>query len=136
MCITGKPAPIITYLVPAQGGSVRLEWDLSHYMKDVKRIISLVVQWQQSPVRIQWKRLAKDCNYTFLEGNRYISRYRALKECGLYNDFTIMKLYFQECKLVSYITFLYISKKPVEFQTLHLVKFIQKKRVSLLSLCI
>lgn len=64
---TGKPGPIITYLGRAPGGSVRLDWDLSHYREDVERIMGFVVQWQQSPEHLQWKRLAKDCSYTFLE---------------------------------------------------------------------
>ncbi|XP_016346943.1 interleukin-23 receptor-like isoform X2 [Sinocyclocheilus anshuiensis] len=64
---TGKPAPMITHLVPAAGGSVLLAWDVSHYSEEAKGILGFVVQWQQSPVHIEWKRLGKDYNITFLQ---------------------------------------------------------------------
>ncbi|XP_073707243.1 interleukin-23 receptor [Garra rufa] len=67
---TGKPAPMITHLVPAAGGSVLLAWDVSHYSEEVKGILGFVVQWHQSPVHLEWKRLGKDCNFTFLQGMR------------------------------------------------------------------
>uniref|UniRef100_A0A671T0G3 Interleukin-23 receptor-like n=1 Tax=Sinocyclocheilus anshuiensis TaxID=1608454 RepID=A0A671T0G3_9TELE len=67
---TGKPAPMITHLVPAAGGSVLLAWDVSHYSEEAKGILGFVVQWQQSPVHIEWKRLGKDYNITFLQGMR------------------------------------------------------------------
>ncbi|XP_067229666.1 interleukin-23 receptor isoform X1 [Chanodichthys erythropterus] len=65
---TGRPAPVITYLVPAAGGSVLLAWDFSHYSEVEEGILGFVVQWQQSPVRLEWKRLGKDCNFTLLQG--------------------------------------------------------------------
>lgn len=71
MCFTGKPAPIVTYLAPAPGGSVRLDWDVSHYRDGVGRIMGFVVQWHKSPVHLQWKRLAENSSYTFLEGKTF-----------------------------------------------------------------
>uniref|UniRef100_A0A8C2CEM8 Interleukin 23 receptor n=1 Tax=Cyprinus carpio TaxID=7962 RepID=A0A8C2CEM8_CYPCA len=65
---TGKPAPMITHLVPAAGGSVRLAWDVSQYSEELKGILGFVVQWQQSPVHLEWKRLGKKYNFTFLKG--------------------------------------------------------------------
>lgn len=50
---------------------MRLDWDVSHYREGGERIMGFVVEWQQSPVYLQWKRFAKDCNYTFLEGKKY-----------------------------------------------------------------
>ncbi|XP_052455674.1 interleukin-12 receptor subunit beta-2-like [Carassius gibelio] len=67
---TGKPAPMITHLGPAAGGSVLLAWDVSQYSEELKGILGFVVQWQQSPVTLEWKRLGKDYNCTFLEGMR------------------------------------------------------------------
>nr|QFO86705.1 IL-23R [Ctenopharyngodon idella] len=68
---TGRPAPVITYLVPAAGGSVLLAWDFSHYSEVKGGILGFVVQWQQSPVRLEWKRLGKDCNFTLLQGMQF-----------------------------------------------------------------
>ncbi|XP_056605699.1 interleukin-23 receptor isoform X2 [Triplophysa dalaica] len=65
---TGKPAPIVTYLAPAPGGSVRLDWDVTHYREGVERIMGYVVQWHKSPVHLQWKRLTGNSSYTYLEG--------------------------------------------------------------------
>ncbi|KAI2663627.1 Interleukin-12 receptor subunit beta-2 [Labeo rohita] len=65
---THKPAPMITHLVPAAEGSMLLAWDVSHYSEKVKGILGFVVQWQQSPMHLQWKRLEKDSNFTFLQG--------------------------------------------------------------------
>ncbi|XP_067315992.1 interleukin-23 receptor isoform X2 [Pseudorasbora parva] len=69
---TGKPAPMIRYLVPAAGGSVLLSWDLSHYTEEVEDILGFVIQWQQSLVHLEWKnewkRLGKDYNFTWLHG--------------------------------------------------------------------
>lgn len=70
VCVTGRPAPVITYLVPAAGGSVLLAWDFSHYSEVKEGILGFVVQWQQSPVRLEWKRLGKDCNFTLLQGKK------------------------------------------------------------------
>ncbi|KAF4112281.1 hypothetical protein G5714_007076 [Onychostoma macrolepis] len=67
---TGKPAPMITNLVPAAGGSVLLAWDVSHYSEEVEGILGFVVQWQQSTMHLEWKRLGKDYNFTFLQGMR------------------------------------------------------------------
>uniref|UniRef100_A0A672MXE7 Interleukin 23 receptor n=1 Tax=Sinocyclocheilus grahami TaxID=75366 RepID=A0A672MXE7_SINGR len=67
---TGKPAPMITHLVPAAGGSMLLAWDVSHYSEEAKGILGFVVQWQQSPVHLEWRRLGKDYNITFLQGMR------------------------------------------------------------------
>uniref|UniRef100_A0A673IVX1 Interleukin 23 receptor n=1 Tax=Sinocyclocheilus rhinocerous TaxID=307959 RepID=A0A673IVX1_9TELE len=67
---TGKPAPMITHLVPAAGGSMLLAWDVSHYSEEAKGILGFVVQWQQSPVHLEWKRLGKYYNITFLQGMR------------------------------------------------------------------
>uniref|UniRef100_A0A8C1G0G4 Interleukin 23 receptor n=1 Tax=Cyprinus carpio TaxID=7962 RepID=A0A8C1G0G4_CYPCA len=65
---TGKPAPKVTNLVPAAGGSVLLSWDVSHYSEEVEGILGFVVQWQQSTMHLEWKRLGKDYNFTFLQG--------------------------------------------------------------------
>ncbi|KAK7144841.1 hypothetical protein R3I94_011053 [Phoxinus phoxinus] len=65
---TDKPAPMITYSVPAAGGSVLLSWDMSHYIEEVGGILGFVVQWQQSPVHLEWRRLGKDYNFTLLQG--------------------------------------------------------------------
>uniref|UniRef100_A0A671LGY9 Interleukin-23 receptor-like n=1 Tax=Sinocyclocheilus anshuiensis TaxID=1608454 RepID=A0A671LGY9_9TELE len=67
---TGKPAPMITHLVPAAGGSVLLAWDVSHYSEEMEGILGFVVQWQQSTMHLEWKRLGKDYNFTFLQGMR------------------------------------------------------------------
>uniref|UniRef100_A0A9J7YMZ0 Interleukin 23 receptor n=1 Tax=Cyprinus carpio carpio TaxID=630221 RepID=A0A9J7YMZ0_CYPCA len=67
---TGKPAPKVTNLVPAAGGSVLLSWDVSHYSEEVEGILGFVVQWQQSTMHLEWKRLGKDYNFTFLQGMR------------------------------------------------------------------
>lgn len=71
ICITDKPAPMITHLVPAAEGSMLLAWDVSHYSEKVKGILGFVVQWQQSPMHLQWKRLEKDSNFTFLQGKSF-----------------------------------------------------------------
>lgn len=71
MCVPGKPAPMITHLVPAAGGSVRLAWDVSQYSEELKGILGFVVQWQQSPVHLEWKRLGKKYNFTFLKGKSF-----------------------------------------------------------------
>lgn len=70
-CVTGKPAPKVTNLVPAAGGSVLLSWDVSHYSEEVEGILGFVVQWQQSTMHLQWKRLGKDYNFTFLQGKGF-----------------------------------------------------------------
>ncbi len=61
---------MMTHLVPAAGGSVLLAWDVSHYSEEeVRGILGFVVQWQQST--IEWKRLGKDYNITFLQGKSF-----------------------------------------------------------------
>lgn len=59
---------MITYSVPAAGGSVLLAWDMSH--EEMEGILGFVVQWQQSPVQLEWKRLGKDYNFTLLQGKK------------------------------------------------------------------
>lgn len=59
---------MITYSVPAAGGSVLLAWDLSHYIEEVEGILGFIVQWQQSPVHLEWKRLGKDYDFTLIQG--------------------------------------------------------------------
>nr|XP_055070217.1 interleukin-23 receptor [Misgurnus anguillicaudatus] len=100
---TGKPAPIITHLSPAPGGAMRLGWDLSHYREGLERIMGIVIQWQQSPMALQWKRLGKDYNNTFLEG---------MQDGVLYN----ISLYIEETSGISYPAFRQVyskEKKPL-----------------------
>ncbi|CAM4625642.1 unnamed protein product [Leuciscus chuanchicus] len=98
---TDKPAPMITYSVPAAGGSVLLAWDMSH--EEVEGILGFVVQWQQSPVHLEWKRLGKDYNFTLLQG---------LQAGVLYN----ISLYAEEASGVSDPAFVQVyarEKKPL-----------------------
>lgn len=63
---------MITHLVPAAGGSVLLAWDVSHYSEEeVEGILGFVVQWQQSTMHLEWKRLGKDYNLTFIQGKSF-----------------------------------------------------------------
>ncbi|XP_051987117.1 interleukin-23 receptor isoform X1 [Xyrauchen texanus] len=94
---TGK-APIITYLTPAAGVSMYLAWDLPYYSEAVKGVLGFVVQWQQSPVHLQWKRLGKDYNSTFLKG---------FKAGVLYN----ISLYIEEANGVSNPAFCQVYAK-------------------------
>lgn len=63
---------MITHLVPAAGGSVLLAWAVSHYSEEeVEGILGFVVQWQQSTMHLEWKRLGKDYNLTFIQGKSF-----------------------------------------------------------------
>ncbi|XP_077054646.1 interleukin-23 receptor isoform X2 [Siphateles boraxobius] len=98
-----KPAPMITYSVPAAGGSVLLAWNMSYYTEEVEGILGFVVQWQQTPAHLEWKRLGKDYNFTLLQG---------LQAGVLYN----ISLYVEEARGVSDPAFVQVyarEKKPL-----------------------
>ncbi|TRY77658.1 hypothetical protein DNTS_005803 [Danionella cerebrum] len=64
---TGRAPPVVTDVSPSAEGSVRLSWDVPEYSKEgLTTIQGFVLQWQHSPMSLHWKRLNKDCNFTFL----------------------------------------------------------------------
>ncbi|KAK2889270.1 hypothetical protein Q8A67_014645 [Cirrhinus molitorella] len=95
---TGKPAPMVTHLVPAEG-SVLLAWDMPHYSEEVKGILGFVVQWQQSPVHLQWMRLGKGKDYNFT--------LRDMRAGVLYN----ISLYAEEASGISDPAFIQVYAK-------------------------
>ncbi|KAL6458073.1 hypothetical protein MHYP_G00333030 [Metynnis hypsauchen] len=76
---TGKPAPAI-YLSQAAGGRIHLNWNSSllSYSNTPDQTLGFVVEWKCSSIEMQWKRIAKDQNSTFIEGTSPCTVYFSL----------------------------------------------------------
>uniref|UniRef100_A0A4W4ERZ7 Fibronectin type-III domain-containing protein n=1 Tax=Electrophorus electricus TaxID=8005 RepID=A0A4W4ERZ7_ELEEL len=92
---TGRPAPMI-YLSRAAGGRILLDWNTSHpsYSNTSEEMLGFVVQWECSKLKVQWKRIRRDQNSTFIDGKRK-------SPCTLYN----ISLYVESSEGVSDPTF-------------------------------
>ncbi|XP_026854664.2 interleukin-23 receptor isoform X2 [Electrophorus electricus] len=90
---TGRPAPMI-YLSRAAGGRILLDWNTSHpsYSNTSEEMLGFVVQWECSKLKVQWKRIRRDQNSTFIDG---------AAPCTLYN----ISLYVESSEGVSDPTF-------------------------------
>ncbi|XP_016140187.1 leukemia inhibitory factor receptor-like [Sinocyclocheilus grahami] len=135
---TGKPAPMITHLVPAAGGSMLLAWDVSHYSEEAKGILGFVVQWQQSPVHLEWRRLGKDYNITFLQGMRAgvlynISLYT--EEASGVSDPAFVQVYAKEESKFAIFPLLLSSSVEGELEVIWLCSEQQKKYITAIMFC-
>ncbi|XP_062854233.1 interleukin-23 receptor [Trichomycterus rosablanca] len=61
------------YLKQAAAGRIHLEWNTSSisFSTTSQDMLGYVVQWQCSPSQVQWKRIEKDSNSTFIQGTEY-----------------------------------------------------------------
>ncbi|XP_076870917.1 interleukin-23 receptor isoform X2 [Brachyhypopomus gauderio] len=66
---TGRPAPMIYLSKPAEG-RIPLAWSASppSHTNTSEEMLGFVVQWQCSPLKVQWKKIRRDQNSTFIEG--------------------------------------------------------------------
>ncbi|XP_072540450.1 interleukin-23 receptor isoform X2 [Salminus brasiliensis] len=62
------PVPAL-YLSQTAEGRIHLAWNSSHlsYINIAEQMLGFVVQWQRSPSEVQWKRIAKEKNSTFID---------------------------------------------------------------------
>ncbi|KAI4883347.1 hypothetical protein NFI96_011196 [Prochilodus magdalenae] len=67
---TGNTAATTVHLTQAAGGRIHLVWNsfrLTYHINTPEQTLGFVVEWKSSPSELQWKRIAKDQNSTYVD---------------------------------------------------------------------